>query len=488
MNHAPHASSSSAAAPDAALIEQLLRHLDGTLPQEEQGAVATRLAEDPAARALLRDLAEQIVCLGEIERRLETPLALDGGGCSPPPSPRRRQRRFLRWQSVALTLLASIIVAASGYSAWTFGRLPPVRVSRAVGATRLFSSAGTTLEGIPEGQQLRPGDTLASRASDAWITTDLIGGQLTIAGDSVLRVLRPVGAERRFELVEGSLWIDASPGGRLGDVIVQTPTATVKATGCLFDIRTSATDSLVRVHRGQATVSRQIDAGTVSVVAGEQVKLSLDRSQAPTATSQPLPIHRWTLDLDSAAMVSHGIVLPASEGKPTRLAAIPLLWKEGVESPLLLYAAGVAAWKTTESPLEIRADAVITFRGLMEAASRIRVGMTTQRMQGVFAGKFEVTVPADDLQWDGGEWKVSLHVSDFEAMNPQLASSPIGLELGDLYAVTLDPAAKLQLTDIAVTDGAESLPPQDAASNAPEDPWRFWVLPTWEKAIKGFFH
>ena len=222
MNHAPHASSSSAAAPDAALIEQLLRHLDGTLPQEGQGAVATRVAEDPAARALLRDLAEQIVCLGEIERRLETPLAVDGGGCSPPPSPRRRQRRFLRWQSVALTLLASIIVAASGYSAWTFGRLPPVRVSRAVGATRLFSSAGTTLEGIPEGQQLRPGDTLASRASDAWITTDLIGGQLTIAGDSVLRVLRPVGAERRFELVEGSLWIDASPGGRLGDVIVQT--------------------------------------------------------------------------------------------------------------------------------------------------------------------------------------------------------------------------------------------------------------------------
>lgn len=487
MNHAGHTSSNNAAAPDAALIEQLLRSLDGTLPQDEQAAVSQRLAADPAARALLRDLAEQIVCIGEIERRLEMPVAVDGGGCSPPPSLRRRQRRFLRWPSVALTLLASIIVAASGYSAWTFGRLPPIRVSRAVGATRLFSSAGTTLEGIPEGQQLRPGDTLASRAADAWITTDLIGGQLTIAGDSVIRVLRPVGNERRFELVEGSLWIDASPGGRLGEVVVQTPTATVQARSCLFDVRTSATDSLVRVHRGQADVSRHIDAGTVSVAAGEQLKLSLDLSVAPTPTSQPLPIDRWTLDLESAAMLSHGIVLPASKGKPTRLAAIPLLWKEGVESPLLLYAAAVAAWMTTESPLEIREDSVITFRGLMEAPSGIRVGLTTQRMQGVFSGKFEVSIEADDLQWDGPQWEVALQVSDFEAMNPQLAISPIGLEVGDLYALTLDPEAKLQLTGISVADGAESLPPQDAASGAPENPWRFWVLPTWEKAVEGFF-
>ena len=487
MNHAGHTASNNTAVPDTGLIEQLLRYLDGTLPQAEEAVVAQRLTEDPAARALLRDLAEQIICIGETERRLETPVAVEGGGCSPPPTPRHRQRRFLRWQSVALTLLASIIVAASGYSAWTFGRLPPVRVSRAVGATRLFSSVGTTLEGIPEGQQLRPGDTLASRASDAWITTDLIGGQLTIAGDSVLRVLRPVGSERRFELVEGSLWIDAGPGGRLGEVVVQTPTATVQARGCLFDVRTSATDSLVRVHRGQATVSRQIDAGTVSVTAGEQVKLSLDRSQAPTATSQPLPIHRWALDLDSAAMVSHGIVLPASEGKPTRLAAIPLLWKEGVESPLLLYPAGVAAWLTTESPLEIRADSVITFRGLMEARSGIRVGMTTQRMQGVFAGKFGVTIPPDDLVWDGQQWEVALDVSEFEAMNPQLATSPIGLEVGDLYAMTLDPEAKLQLTGISITDRGQSLPPQNTASDDAEDPWRFWVLPTWEKAVDRFF-
>jgi ferric-dicitrate binding protein FerR (iron transport regulator) len=452
MNHAYRTSSSNAAAPDAALIEQLLRYLDGTLPREEHAAVAKRLADDAAARRLLRDLSEQIVCLGEFERRRELPAAASLGSLCQPARPSSRHW-VSRWQSIAMALIASIIVTASGYSAWTLGRLPPARVVKTVGATRLFSASGTTLDAIPNDQRLRPGDTLESRATDAWITTDVIGGRLTIAGNSVLRVLRPLGNEQRLELVAGNLWLEPSPDSHLGDVIVQMPTATVKATGCLLDVRTSATDSLIRVHRGRAEITRRLTEGAIELLAGEQIKLSLDTSATPLVTPQPLPTHQWTLDLHSAAMVSHGVVLPASNTKPTRLAAIPLLWKEGVTSPLLLYAAGVAAWMMNESPLEIRADSVIIFRGLMEAPSNIRLGMTTQRMQGVFAGKFEVTVPAENMSWDGEQWLVSLQVSDFHAMNPQLATSPIGLEVGDLYAVTLDPDAKLQLTGIEMAAG-----------------------------------
>ena len=389
------------------------------------------------------------MCLGELEHRLELPAAASPAGRCQSPGPTSR-RWPSRWQAIAITLLASVVAAASGYSAWTFGRLPPPRVIKTVGATRLFSASGTTHDNIPENQRLGPGDTLESRATDAWITTDVNGGRLTIAGDSVLRVLRPVGNERRLELVEGNLWLDPSPGSDLGDVIVQTPTATVKASGSLFDIRTSATDSLVRVHRGRAEITRRFEVDAIELLAGEQIKLSLDTSESPRVTPQPLPIHRWTLDLHSAGMISHGIVLPASKNKPLRLTAIPLLWREGVTSPLLLYAAGVAAWMTTDSPLEIRADSVFTFRGLMEEPSGIRVGLTTQRMQGVFSGKFEVTIPTEDLQWDGTQWLVTLHASDFEAMNPQLATSPISLEVGDLYALTLDPAAKLSLTGIDI--------------------------------------
>jgi ferric-dicitrate binding protein FerR (iron transport regulator) len=456
MTSSPPPIPSSVLPPDATRIEQLLRYLDGSLPPEEQAAVSASLAADEATRQLLRDLAEQIVGLSDLEQRLETPAA---AGAARPSWPVRSGRRWLlHWRSVAVTLLASIVVAASGYSAWTFGGLPPVRVARSVGATRLFSSAGTTLDGIPEGQRLTPGDTLESRATDAWITTDLIGGQLTIAGNSVIRVLRPSDHERRFELVEGSLWIDPSPNDRLGDVVVQTPTAIIEARGCLFDVRTSATDTLIRVHRGEADVARRVDGTTVAVAAGEQATLSLDVSDAPAAAPQPHGIHRWSLDLSTAKRVSHGIVLPPSHDAPTRLAAIPLLWREGVDAPLLLYAASVAAWRTTEHPVVLASDSVITFRGRMAMRSGVRVGLTTQRMQGVFAGKFEVTIAAEGMQWDGEEWTVSLEMPSLEAMNPQVAASPAGLEVGDIYAFTLDPTAKLQLTGIAIEPQAPQTP------------------------------
>lgn len=440
----------SSRAPDTTLIEQLLRYLDGRLPEEEQAAVTTRLGEDEATRNVLRDLAEQIVGLSDLEQRLATPAAATAGTGRAAWPVRNSRRRLLRWQAVAVTLLASMVVAASGYSAWTLGRLPPVRVTRCVGATRLFSSTGTTLDRIPEGQRLTPGDTLESRAADAWITTDLIGGQLTIAGDSVIRLLRPSDNERRFELVEGSLWIDPSPNDRLGDVVVQTPTSVIEARGCLFDVRTTATDTLIRVHRGRADVARRVDGTAVAVAAGEQVTLSLDVSEAPAATPQPHGIYHWSLDLSIAEWVSHGVVLPASHDTPTRLAAIPLLWREGVDAPLLLYAAGVAAWRTTEHPVVLASDSVITFRGRMATRSGFHVGLTTQRMQGVFAGKFEVTISPKDMQWDGEDWTVSLEVHRLEALNPQLAASPAGLEVGDVYAFTLDPTAKLQLTGIAI--------------------------------------
>lgn len=438
------------AATDATAIEGLLRYLDGQLPPKETAAIQRQLAQDPAMRAVLRDVAEQVVGITEVERRPDavppamTPARGPRAGGRPAPTV------LTRWQTVALATAASLVVVASGYSAWTLGRLPPARITRAVGATRLFSAAGSTLEGIPEGHPLRPGDTLESRSCDAWITTDLIGGQLTTAGDSVIRVLRPDDNERRFELVEGSLWIDPSSAAALGQVVVQTPTAVVESSGCLFDIRTSATDSVIRVHRGRARVSRQADDAIVDVAAGEQTVISLDTSRPPDVSPQPPPVDHWSLEPMAVAAISHAIVRPAEADLPARLVAMPLLWKEGTREPLLLFAAGVAAWMTDERPVRVESGSQLTFRGRMAKPTGIRVGLTTQRMQGVFAGKFEVDIPPERMNWDGDRWELTLLLEDLDAMNPQLATSPVGLEVGDVYVVTLDGAARIELFAIEI--------------------------------------
>ena len=70
MTSSPPPIPSSVLPPDATRIEQLLRYLDGSLPPEEQAAVSASLAADEATRQLLRDLAEQIVGLSDLEQRL----------------------------------------------------------------------------------------------------------------------------------------------------------------------------------------------------------------------------------------------------------------------------------------------------------------------------------------------------------------------------------------------------------------------------------
>ncbi len=54
--------------PNDAPRELLLRHLDGRLTQEERLRVAELLRTDPAARAFLREVAEQAVMVADLER------------------------------------------------------------------------------------------------------------------------------------------------------------------------------------------------------------------------------------------------------------------------------------------------------------------------------------------------------------------------------------------------------------------------------------
>jgi hypothetical protein len=69
-------------------------------------------------------------------------------------------------------------------------------------------------------------------------------------------------------------------------------------------------------------------------------------------------------------------------------------------------------------------------------------------MRGAFAGKFEVDVKPDALGPAGQTWEVELRLGDFRPLHPQLASSPNGLELTDVYALTVNEDAGLEINHI----------------------------------------
>jgi ferric-dicitrate binding protein FerR (iron transport regulator) len=431
------------------LLDRLLVFLDGGGSADERRQIEAILRQDSAARDLLRDLAEQAVTVADCRR-------MAGGGNDTQTRQGERPRagrQAWRWPAIA----AGLVVAAAAAGAFSARPAAPQgigQVTKAVGATRLFTAAGRIEEGIAAGATVGPGDTIESRSSDAWVATALgEGATLTIAGESVIRILLPEAGERRFDLVEGSLWLDPASGAAAAPVVVRTPAAVLEATGALFDVRSGATETVLRVHAGMVRAARRVDGAVLNVLPGSRCTVTLAADAPLTAEPQPDPTGAWRLDPVSIGAAGHGLLRLATADRPASLAAFPLLWREGSRAPVLLHVVGAAVWRASDAPVRIGPDSRFRFRGRTTRPVRIRFGVSTQRMQGVFSGKFEVDVPPQRQARDGDTFAVDLTLADLVAINPTLADTAEGLEVADIYALTILEDAGLEIVSIEVTGG-----------------------------------
>jgi hypothetical protein len=177
-------------------------------------------------------------------------------------------------------------------------------------------------------------------------------------------------------------------------------------------------------------------------------------ADAPLAAEpQSDPTGAWRLDPVSIGAAGHGLLRLATADRPASLAAFPLLWREGSHAPVLLNVVGAAVWRASDAPVRIGPDSRFRFRGRTTRPVRIRFGVSTQRMQGVFSGKFEVDVPPQRQARDGDTFEVDLTLADLVAINPTLADTAEGLEVADIYALTILEDAGLEIVSIEVTGG-----------------------------------
>jgi hypothetical protein len=142
-------------------------------------------------------------------------------------------------------------------------------------------------------------------------------------------------------------------------------------------------------------------------------------------------------------------------------AAEPLLWPVPERDSVMLYAVALAAWKSSEHPVVLHADSKLRFRGRTERAQTVRFGFSAQKIRGVFAGKFEVDIPTASLGPAGETWEVELPRANFRPLHPQLAAAPEGLELNDVYALTIQEDAGLEIHPV------ELVPRKASSEHAP---------------------
>lgn len=433
--------------------ELLLSFVDRQLHAEEMQQVEQLLRADPATREFLWDVAEQAVMIADLERanqsrQAELQAVAPAGRVVLRESARPFTIRLatLRAWQMALAVLLMAVLAVSAY-AYVAAKKPSIaKVSKVTGASHFFGSTGQTETSLSEGILLVAGDSIESRSCDAWITLDL-GDQaaLTIAGNSSIRVLYSESGETRFDLLHGSLWFSPATHRSGKRLFIQTPTAVLEAQDTLFNIQTSASDTIVRVHEGSVRVTQRLDGKSVELPASHQAIISLNGKASMAVTPQLLPVESWSSRFAQSPDASLGQWLPPTKSLPARLRAVPLLWPIEGRDPLLLHVVGTAAWKSSDQPVLLRPESRLRFRGRTERRQMVRFGFSTQKMRGVFAGKFEVDISPERLGPVGETWEVELPLTEFRPLHPQMASSPDGLELTDVYALTIVEDAGLEI-------------------------------------------
>ncbi len=439
--------------PDPSLVERLLRLLDGRATTQERQSLESELRLHPNARAILRNLAEQAVSIADIERLASPPIAF------PESNPRRPPSRPWRHGLAAAACIALALGVTLIRSASTDRSLG--KVVKVTGNGSYFGSRGAANDNVQSGLHLHAGDALETRSCDSWIEIELRDGtHLTIAGQSTLRLLAPLPNALHLELPRGNLWSTPATNPTHTTLSVRTPSALLESHSAQFDLQTDSATTFIRVNHGFTHARNLLDGSDTVVPAGHQAFLTLTPGSDLLAVPQPTPVTSWAFNPGQIPWIILGRWLPPNASAQARLRAVPLLWPLPDRPPVTLHAVSLSVLQGNSQPVLLQNNSLIRFRGQVNNAQTVRFGFSTQRMRGVFAGKFEVDVPPDLLGPVGAPWQITLKAEDFRPLQPLLAAKPAGLELYDIYALTIHNDASLEIHQIEILPNPQPAPPQ----------------------------
>ena len=436
-------------------LDLLLQYLDGRLNPESARKLEEQLAREPELRRAVAEIAEYAVMVGDLARmdderkvHLSRLSGTEGGQGGWVPAPSANWGRRQAWGILfAIGLIAMIGVSAFAYAVKS--RIALAQVENVTGALQYIENSGIAHDALDQGVGLYPGDTIESRSCDSWITLTLQSdAKLTIAGNSSIRVMQSTNDQLRFELLKGSLWFSPPSAKTERQIVVATPVFEVSFGKSLLNIQTSSTESIVRVDRGSALVTRRLDGSQTETGSGQQMHLHLGSREPMEAVQQPSPVDRWATQQMKGGEEIFGVWLAPTAAEAMRIGASPLLWPVPQQDPIMLYVISIPAWRCSRKPVALHADSVLRFRGKMERPTRVRFGFSAQKMYGVFAGKFEIDIPASMLGKCGEVWEVTIPLRDFLPLNPYLSALPDGLELNDVYALTIVDHAELEISEM----------------------------------------
>jgi len=444
--------------------ELLVRFLDGSLSPSEEAELMQLLEQDSSARESLREMSEQVIAVADLERtsvavRAETARQPER---EPNVDEHAFMRGFLRVSFKFVLPLAALVTLTTVVLQEIISKEPAtfLKISKVSSASHLHTALGKIEDQLEVNMPVREGDTVESRSCDSWLVLQLGDkSHITLAGHSYLQNLEKEGNSVQLRFLTGSLWADFSPEKGMQSFTIQTPTCSIELKNAQFDLHTERFFTRLRVNDGTAVVTRLLDQSRSEVRSGEQIECNIDDAAVFESNEQPLPVDHWQCQLLKGPDISLGTVLPSFENDFANIKAEPLPWKIRHDKHIMLYAVALSVSRSSDQPVLLQSGSTLRYYLSYDEPDRVRFGFSTQRIGGVYAGKFETDVEPSQLGPAGDILEIELDLDAFWPLSPQLSPGPEGLEVSDIYALTIKRDAGLKVHRI------EIIPPNNSSSN-----------------------
>ena len=422
-------------------LDLLLRHAGGDASEAECAELSRRLAEDPAARAAMCDLALEAFAVAE-----QAAAAVPIGLATPIPM----RRPVADWRRWTLPIAALLIAAAMVGGLIGRFRADPeiVRIQEITGEVRWTGSGGRTVEAPPMHSSLR-GGALETLSDGASVTVEFHDGSaLTLTGRSTATISDD--GQKSIDLREGSLSADVRPQPRGKPLLIHTPTAAMEVVGTRFDVESASASTRLNVNEGAVRLTRLVDGSVIEVPADYQAVASLVRGEKMASVKRAQPVIAWQSDLSRGGNGMEGEWLPPAAGAPARLKALPRLLNKTSRGRVIIYTVGLGPSSQGLTALQMQPDARLRVSGTMSRSVPVEMMLNTRSPRGGFAGNFfRQATP------EAGSWQIEAPVSAFRrdrADGDEPLREPLNLNWIAIY--TIDADAGLEIEKAELTQAA----------------------------------
>ena len=437
-------------------------YLEGTITPDEFAALEASLADDAALR-------ERFLREANLTTALED-AAIAEAAPKPevaPVPPQRSLARLLPW-SIAAAALVGLFTLAIWPNSDAVEQPAIAMVTGLDGSLVWTGDRGRVVREIAKGQPLA-GGTIEGLTPDSWFELTFVdGSKVVLVGRSTLTFADD--GQKRLRLREGTFTADVQPQPSGRPMVIDTRTATYEVVGTAFRLDAGLTASVLNVREGTVQATRRSDGASVPVTAAHRVVAAAGGELV--ATPIPAVVRSWQSliasgpDQLSGQRSMYGDWTASTGDAPARLRTIPFTVTpdddahRGLDRPLTIYTTALPVSTGDTPPVLLDAGSVVRVAASVATDRTVFVGLTLRDREGNFAGRYQVTLPVNELRRDGhltgSQLLVALPVDRF-TLDPSLASlrdrlpsSLDGLIVETCWCHTLLDPAGLAIESIAI--------------------------------------